>query len=483
MISIFSVLLACGPKETPPAVAQTEPSRAYTEPPAPLEAPVFQMPELQSASLSNGIPISLSINSEVPLVYVWVTFNSGSWMDSSDKMGLASAAMQMLDEGAGGLSAVEISAQQKKLASSISAGSGLDEAYIQLTTLKKNIDPSVKLMSTVLLSPDVPESEWNKLRKKQIQNIKAQEQDPSQISSRIWNRRNYGSNYAGRFPTEDTLNDIGVDDIRDWIRNELAANRAQIWVGGDTTMEEIQPILEEHFGSWATQAAEMPSVPTADIIQDPESTEIFLHDVPDSAQSIIRMGHAVGPKVEEKTTQLYLANMAVGGLFTARINMNLREDKGWTYGARSYISFNHLPGIWTVRTSVVTEHTAAAVQEMVKELRSARSDGAKPILEAELQASKGYLLGTFPLQFENPNYLLNQSIMIDRYSLPKDWLVSYSDRIRSVGLEQAQLAWDEQIDPDRMQIVIVGARDQIEENLQNLGYSVTLVDANGSPIE
>ncbi|MBM74323.1 MAG: hypothetical protein CMK59_02885 [Proteobacteria bacterium] len=483
MISLFSVFLACGPKEEAPAAALTEPSRKHTQPPAPLEAPSFQMPELQTASLSNGIPISLSVNSEVPLVYVWVTFNSGSWMDASEKLGLSKAAMQMLDEGAAGMSAVEISAQQKKLASTISAGAGLDEAYIQLKTLKKNIAPSVELMSKVLLSPDIPESEWEKLRKKQIQNLKAQEQDPSTISARIWNRRHYGNSYAGRFTTEETLSNISAEDIKSWVQSELTANRAQIWVGGDTSLDEIQPILEEHFGSWSTQSAELPSLPDADILQDIESTKIFLHDIPGSAQSIIRMGHAVGPKKEEKTTQLYLANMSVGGLFTSRINMNLREDKGWTYGARSYISFNHLPGIWTVRTSVVTDKTAPAVQEMVNELRAAKSDGAKPISEEELKASKGYLLGTFPLQFENPNYLLNQSIMIDRYNLPKDWLSSYSDRMRSVNLEQAQLAWDDQIDPDKMEIVIVGDKAQIEESLLNLGYSVVPVDASGSLIE
>ena len=154
----------------------------------------------------------------------------------------------------------------------------------------------MELMSKVLLSPEIPETEWNKLRKKKIQNIKAQEQDPSQISSRIWSRRNYGDNYAGRFSTEETLNNIEVDDIKGWITSELTANRAQIWVGGDTSLEEIQPILEEYFGSWSAEAGELPAVPTADILHDPESTE-YLHDA-GSAQSIIRMD--IGPKKKKK---------------------------------------------------------------------------------------------------------------------------------------------------------------------------------------
>ena len=191
-------------------------------------------------------------------------------------------------------------------------------------------------------------------------------------------------------------------------------------------------------------------------------------------------GHFVGERTHEQAEELYLANLAVGGLFIARINMNLREDKGWTYGARSAVSYSHLPGLWRVSTSVVAEHTADSVQEIMKELEGSQAD--RPITQEELDAGRGYMLGTNPLRYEQPNYLLNQMISIERYNLPEDWFKTYPDKLRGVSLEQAQEAWNTHIDPNNMRLIVVGDAKSLREPLANLGLSVVELDSKGQEI-
>jgi zinc protease len=173
-----------------------------------------------------------------------------------------------------------------------------------------------------------------------------------------------------------------------------------------------------------------------------------------------------------------LANHVIGGQFSARINLNLREDKGWTYGARSSTSHNHLPGVWSVRTNVVTEHTGDAVQEILAELSGSLSD--RPITLEELERSKDSMLGTWPLSFEQPSYLLDQTRDIDRYGLPADWLSGNEARFRSVSIEHARESWASHIVPDNLTWVIVGDLEQIHPQLSDLGIRMVKIDANGS---
>ena len=142
--------------------------------------------------------------------------------------------------------------------------------------------------------------------------------------------------------SEEHYENITTTQMQDWYKNHIASDQAKIWVGGDITLEEVLPLLEEQFGSWSTQGAGLPSKPNMDNVKEIASTQIYFHDIPGAQQSVLRMGHFVGERTDEKAPQLLLANQSVGGMFTARINMNLREDKGWTYGARSYISHNYL---------------------------------------------------------------------------------------------------------------------------------------------
>ena len=215
--------------------------------------------------------------------------------------------------------------------------------------------------------------------------------------------------------------------------------------------------------------------------QDPKNTTIYLVDNPGSSQSVIRIGQQIGRQQDAETLHLSIANQAIGGMFTARINMNLREDKGWTYGAWSWPSFSHHPGMWNVQTNIVKEHTADGLREIIAEVRN--SMGEKPITEKEFSDAKGAMLYKLPLQFENANTLLSKNIDRLRYDLPDDWIEGYSNLVRAVNLEQAQIAWNNTIDPEKLTVVIVGDKASISEGLNNLGYSIVDVDEMGNRIE
>jgi zinc protease len=265
--------------------------------------------------------------------------------------------------------------------------------------------------------------------------------------------------------------------MKEWYAKYITPQNAQIVVGGDVTLEEVLPMLETHFGSWAKESNPLPETPSPSnvALRTSDKISIYFIDKPGASQSVIRMGQFVNERSAENHEDLYLANLAIGGLFISRLNMNLREDKGWTYGARSWLSYNHLPGLWTMSTSVVADKTAPAVNEILIELRGSQSE--RPIEQEELDASRGYILGTQPLQYENPNYLLSRTINIARYNLPDDWYSDYNNRILGVSLESAQDVWNTLIDPSNLVILIVGDSVTQLNPLQDLGLSVEMISS------
>ena len=453
-------------------------SRKNAEKPQALDAPSFQLPELTKGELSNGISVAVSENHETPLVYVKVVFHTGTW--TNENPNLAKATLDMLNEGAGDLDSMAISAAQRKLAAEITSGASLDGASVSLSSLKKNLDQSLALLSTVVQQPTFPEKDWGILQKKYAQDLQAKQEDPNQIARDVFNGLSYGWQYGGRLNSVEQIQAVDTKAMKDWYDSYLVPSNASIFVGGDVSLEEVQPLLEAHFGSWAATGKDLPALPKASILPEKESTKVYLIDKPGASQSVIYGGHFVGERTHEQAEELYLANLAVGGLFIARINMNLREDKGWTYGARSAVSYSHLPGLWRVSTSVVAEHTADSVQEIMKELEGSQAD--RPITQEELDAGRGYMLGTNPLRYEQPNYLLNQMISIERYNLPEDWFKTYPDKLRGVSLEQAQEAWNTHIDPNNMRLIVVGDAKSLREPLANLGLSVVELDSKGQEI-
>ena len=477
MLALSLLMIGCGPKEpVQPAVTFDR-----TAKPQPLAPRTFQLPDINEGQLSNGVPVVVVENHEVPLVYVKVVYDVGSWRDPADRPGLASVTLDMLNEGAGGLSAEELSAEGRRLAASLGTGSSLDGAAVSLKALRSNLSESLDLMAKVVLSPDFPEDDWDVLQQQRLQDLAAARQDPSRIARRAYSHLMYGDTYAGNLTSAESYSAITTAEMKSWYTGNLHAGNATILVGGDTTLSEIQPLLEERFGAWAALPDEAPTPPSSADLPEHTTSTIYLIDKPGAPQSVIRMGQFVGARTDEAADAFQLANMVVGGQFIARINMNLREDKGWTYGAWSWVSYNHMPGLFGAGSSVVTPHTAAAISEILSELSGPTGDA--PLTEEEFEAGRGNLLGEWPLKFENPDYLLSRTVDVRRYGLPDDWLSAYPDRIRAVTMEQASEAWASWLDTSRLVILVVGDAEQIKEDLQGLSLPIVMLDADGNPTE
>lgn len=475
---------ACAPKKAPePAAAPTPPppdTSWRNQTPAPLAPRPFAIPEAERGTLSNGLPVIVVHNDEVPLVYVTLAFRDGAWTDPANRPGLAAAAMDLMNEGAGDLDAEALSKALKKVAANLGTSAGPDGASVGLTALKSELGPSLDLMTLVLTKPTMADKEWELLRKQRLADLATELEDPSAISRRVFWRVMMGNGYLGNFTTEASLKAMKTAELKGWVSTHLRPDRAVALVGGDITLAEIQPMLEERLGSWKPKATLVPTQPTATVIRQPEKTTIYLVDKPGSSQSVLRVGRPVGPRTDPSETAFDMANDAVGGMFTARVNLNLREDKGYTYGARSWTFHSYVPDIWILSTSVRADATAASLTEIMKEVRGASGD--RPLSQDELDKAKGNALGTFPVEYETPGDLLNGLSEIWRYGLPSDWLKTTPDRVRAVTLDVANASWKKQVDPEKLDIIVVGDAASIREGISGLGIPVVELNRDGERI-
>lgn len=468
-------LIACGPKKP----AQGDAWRS--EAPAPLAPRPFAVPDASTATLSNGLSVSVVSNHEVPKVYVTLAFRDGGWTDPADKPGLASVSMDMLNEGAGDLSAEQLSLALRRLASDLGTGATSDGAVITLSTLKKNLEPSLDLLALVLTKPTFPASEWDILRNQRIADLRTELEDPGALSRRAFWRTLIGPTYMGLFPTEAGYQAMAVDDMRAWTAQHLRPHRAVAMVGGDITLAEAQPLLESRLAGWtATGPATALTPPAASALRAPEKSTIYLVDKPGASQSVLRFGRPVGDRTAPDAAAFEMANDAIGGMFTARVNMKLREEKGYTYGARSYAYSSYLPDVWMTNTNVRADVTVPAISDVLAILSSSIADS--PVSAEELENARGSALGSFPLQFETPGDLLGGLTGIWRYGLPSDWIKGYPDRVRAVTVDSANAAWKARIDPNKLIIVVVGDAASLREGLASLNLPVVELDRDGNPV-
>jgi len=460
------------------------------EMPGPLAPRPFQLPEAKTATLSNGLEVLLVENHEVPLVYVNVVVRSGSATDFDGLEGLASVTLDMMDEGAGERSAAAFSKAARKLGAGVSTFASTDYAGAGLQVLGRNLAPSLDLLADVTLRPTFDAEDWDILQKRRVQDLAAAKTDPNRVAARVFYRTMHGDAYDGRLNSEASYQAITPDHMRDWHAQHVRPDDALILVGGDTTLDAVVPLLEERFGDWKApaQAAKRPEIPA-----DPPSHApgtVYLHHIEGAAQSVVTMGVFVMDRDAPEAADFLLANRAYGGQFMSRLNLNLREDKGWTYGARSGLEHSLRPDLWKMSGSIVTPHTVGAITETFREIEGMSKGGEStsgeafgPLDQTELDRVRDGMLYTWPLSFENPGYLLKERLGMWRYDLPDNWLTGNSDRLRAVELDAALSAWTDHIHADRLVIVVVGDADVVEPGLSELGLTVIPVDADGAPLE
>jgi zinc protease len=345
--------------------------------------------------------------------------------------------------------------------------------------LTRNIDPTLDLMADVLFAPRWDEKEWTRIRDARKSNLRQAAEEPTSIARRVANRVMYGDSYSGRATTEASLDAITLDAMNSWHSERVVAQNALILVAGDTTLDDIVPRLEARFGKWAAgEAAKTVSISTI----QPEKTVVYLVNKPGAAQSVIRAGRFVdGNRLSADYFALALGNAALGGMFTSRINMNLREDKGYTYGARSFLSNQVGPTLWGVSTSVKTATTIDSLKEIKRELEDPGAE--RPLTDDEINYVRGSMVQSFPAKFESPNYLLGERSTMWVYDLPDTWLDSYISNIEAPTADEARAALAKHVDPGAISIVVVGDLSTFSPGVYCLGWDTAHLDRDGNPLE
>lgn len=448
------------------------------DPPAALDVRPFTMPALSEYTLSNGLTVKLVEDHEVPLVWMQLEFGAGKWADPPGQEGLASVTMDMLDRRTQTLDLRTLSKKKRRLACSLRSYAHRDGSTLAMSSLSSTFEESLDLVVEVLRRSafHVGDLRWE--LKGRNSNLESEWLQPSTLCRRALLRVMYGDSYRGRAATEDSHAKISASHLRAWSNRHLHPGDAVLVVGGDITMEEIVPMLEERLADWeAGEVLARPSLPPP----GPAATTLYLMDLPDAVQSVIGVGRFVSQRTDDDHAALQLADLGVGQLFTSRINMNLREDKGWTYGVDSEILDGYGASVWRLWTSVETPATTDALTELLGELRALRED--RPLSDAEVDRARNFSIHSQPARFDDTTYVVDALAEVWHHDLPPHWVWSHVSRLADVDTAAVNAAAAKHFDPDTLAVVVVGDMATVREPLQALGFPTIDIDHNGNVVE
>ncbi len=454
--------------------------------PAVGDMPELEFPAVQRAELKNGLQVVLAERHTVPVVNMAIQFDAGYAADSLGKLGAASFTFAMLDEGTEDRDALEISAEAERLGANISTSSNLDMSTVNLSALKNALEPSVELFADVVRNPAFDDEEIERLRGRWIANIQQEKTQPVQIALRNLPPLVYGKDHAYGVPmtgsgTEESIASLERDDLVSFHQTWIRPDNATLFVTGDTTLEEIVPVLEDAFGNWRAPRSAVPRKNLADVPLA-DTNRVLIIDKPGSPQSMVLAGHVAPPTGAEDNLAIDTMTDIIGGQFTARVNMNLREDKGWAYGAYTFSPDARGQRMWIAYAPVQTDRTGDSLSELVREFDEYTGD--TPATQDELNKSVRNAVNSLPGQFETSNAVLGALLSNQRFGRPDDYVTTLEAQYNALDLENIQGAAEEVVHPERLTWLIVGDREQIEAQLEGLDLGeVTVLDADGNPVE
>ncbi len=391
--------------------------------------------------------------------------------------------MAMLDEGAGDLDALEISEQLAMLGAGLATGAGLDTASVGLSALTENLDESMDLFATVVLQPTFPEAELERLRAQYQNAIRQEKSDPTSMALRVLPALLYGENHAYAQPltgsgTESSIAAINRDDLVAWHATWFRPNNATLVIVGDTTAEEIVPKIDKLFKGW--EAGDVPQKNIPPVAASPVDG-LYLIDKPGAEQSIIFAGQLVVPMANPDETAIETFNDVLGGQFSSRINLNLREEKHWSYGARSTVVATRAQRPFFAYAPVQTDKTAESIKEIDREIREIQSKN--PPSQAELERVQRSNTLSLSGRWETNQAVLAAVNEIVSYGLPDDYWNNYAQSLNELSLEDVSGAARNTVDPDALTWVVIGDRQRIEAELKALDMGeIRLIDTDGNPV-
>lgn len=440
-------------------------------------------PEIERATLSNGMKIVLARRTESPAVSMSMMFDAGYVSDNfGGKLGVASLSMNMLDEGTAKRNSLQINERAQLLGASLNTSSDLDFSYASLNTLRQSLDQSLELYADVVMNPAFPESDFNRLRDLQLSDIASEKKEPRSMAMRNIPKLLYGEGHPYAMPTsgngtEESVPTIALADVKNFYQKWIRPNNATITVVGNISMKELVAKLEANFGKW--QKAEVPKKVIPEV-RTANSGKIFLIDRPESIQSVIVSSYLTKKHGEVDEIALEQMNNVLGGDFTSRINLNIREDKHWSYGCRSFVRNAAGQRPFFVVAPVQTDKTAESVQEVIKEVNDFVK--SRPMTQQEFEKTKQNTVLSMAGQWET-NGRVNGSLQeLVRFGLPDDYWQKYSKRVNGLTLADVHRAAQQVVTPDKLTWFITGDKAKVKGNLEQLGLEIIEIDADGVPV-
>jgi zinc protease len=445
--------------------------------------PEAKFPALERATLSNGLKIVLARRTSIPQVQLDLLLDAGFASDQFALPGTASLAMSMLDEGTATRSALQISDRLADLGATLGTASRLDVSSVSMQALTAQLDPSLELYADVILHPAFRQADLERLRKQRIAQIQREKADPVGMALRVFPKVVFGEGHAYANPwtgtgTEASAARITRADIVKFHQTWFKPNHATLIVTGATTMAEIRPKLERLFAGW--KPGEVPEKNIAPVAS-PTATSVYLLDRPGSLQTVLIAGDIAPPKANPDEPAIETMGAVLGSDFGSRINMNLREDKHWSYGAFSFIRDARGPRPFIAYAPVQTDKTRESIVELQKELRGIL--GERPITPDELKRAQASLTLTLPGSWETMGAVAASIGDIVAFGLDDRYFDTYAERVRAQTVATVTAAAAEVVQPDHMVWVVVGDRARIEASIKELNLGeIHLVDADGNPV-
>ena len=437
--------------------------------PYPTEKLSYSFPKIQSAVLDNGSKLVLAERNDLPLVNLEVVFNKGWAIESNEQQGLANFTMSMMDEGTKKYSSLDFAEAQERLGSGIGYGSSIDTTYASLSSMKVNLEATLDLFKEGLLNPIFPQAELDKVKKRWLDSIDQQLNNPGSVANRKIRGLVYGEGhpYAKESSSglKETVEQFTREDLIQMHSLLTNPSDSTFIVTGDISLNEATELLNKKFNDWTSQASDINPIDLF-TVEDQSEPRVFLIDKPGAIQSYILAAQLLPPTNSDDDILIDYMNYAIAGSFTSRINMNLREDKSWSYGVRTSTGYSQGQRLMRMTAPVQTDKTAPAILEVLREYNEYVNDA--PITADELSKIKNARTLRLPGQYETLGALLGGMEDIVKYNRDFDYLDTIADKRNAILLEDVRSASKKYLDTNKWTWVIVGDLAQIESPVREL---------------
>jgi zinc protease len=416
---------------------------------------------------------------ELPIVSMNLVVNAGGMLDSAEKSGVASMTASMLTQGTKAHSAVDISNTLQSIGAQVNGGASWDNSGVSMQTITKHLDRALDVFADVVTNASFPDAEYQTLKRRTLASFIQRRSSNTAVAGVVYDKVLYGSQPYGRQLSGDekTIKSLDRGDLVKFYETNYRPNNSTLIVVGDVQPADIKARLEKAFASWKPGEVKAAQIGELRMAAQPA---IYIVDKPGASQSSINIGLVGVDRANPDYYAVQVMNSILGGGGTARLFQNLREDKGYTYGAYSRFSYRRGAGPFAAYGEIQTVSTKEAVQEFLKELNGIR--GGRPISQQELEVNKQSFIRRFPSGFETVGGISNQLANLVTYGLPDSYFNDYISRINAVTIDDVNRVANKYLDPDKMAIVIVGDRKVIEPGLKEIGRPINILDTEGNPV-